>query len=52
MLGLVPSIVKSWRAGDCLAGLDWSALRCFSSTGEASSADDYHWLSSRVRGYR
>lgn len=52
VLGLVPSIVKAWRASDCMSGLDWSSLRCFSSTGEASSPDDYHWLSSRVAGYR
>ena len=34
MLGVVPSIVKAWRIGDCAAGLDWSAIRCFSSSGE------------------
>ena len=33
VLGLVPSIVKAWRASDCMRGLDWSRLRCFSSTG-------------------
>jgi hypothetical protein len=26
--------------------------RCFSSTGEASSPDDYHWLMALVPGYR
>jgi acyl-coenzyme A synthetase/AMP-(fatty) acid ligase len=73
-LGLVPSIVRSWRAAGLLGGEeedagdgggsksggatpprqlpDWSSLRCFSSTGEASSPDDYHWLASRVAGYR
>jgi acyl-coenzyme A synthetase/AMP-(fatty) acid ligase len=95
-LGLVPSIVRSWRAARGLLGPpgdggggggggggaaaggeegggegapaaapsssssspssfylpDWSALRCFSSTGEASAPDDYHWLASRARGYR
>lgn len=34
MLGVVPSIVKAWRVSDCTAGLDWSAIRCFSSSGE------------------
>jgi acetyl-CoA synthetase len=52
MLGVVPSIVRSWRAADAPAGLDWSQIRCFSSTGEASNAEDYQWLMSRVPGYR
>jgi len=52
MLGLVPSIVRTWRANDAPAGLDWSLIRCFSSTGEASNAEDYLWLMSRVPGYR
>lgn len=52
MLGVVPSIVRAWRATDAPAGLDWSQVRCFSSTGEASNAEDYHWLMSRVAGYR
>ena len=34
MLGVVPSIVRAWRASECLEGLDWSAVRCFSSSGE------------------
>jgi acyl-coenzyme A synthetase/AMP-(fatty) acid ligase len=52
VLGLVPSIVKAWRASGCMAGVDWRRLRCFSSTGEASAPEDYHWLASRVLGYR
>ena len=32
-------------------GLEWGALRCFSSTGEASSPEDYHWLVARG-GYK
>lgn len=52
VLGLVPSIVKAWRASDCMKGLDWSSLQCFSSSGEASAPEDYHWLASRVLGYR
>lgn len=34
-----------------LQGLNWDKLRCFSSTGEASSAEDYHWLSA-MAGYK
>lgn len=51
MLGLVPSIVSAWRAQDCVAGLDWSQIKVFSSTGECSNPDDMLWLMSRA-GYR
>ncbi len=49
MLGVVPSLVKAWRANDMTRDVDWSALRAFSSTGEASNADDYLWLMARAR---
>ena len=32
-------------------GLKWDKLRCFSSTGEASSPEDYHWLGA-LGGYK
>jgi acetyl-CoA synthetase len=48
MLGLVPSIVRSWRNGDVLEGIDWPTVRVLSSTGEASDADDYRWLMERT----
>jgi acetyl-CoA synthetase len=51
VLGLVPSIVKAWRSDDRMRGLDWSALKCFGSTGEASNAVDYLYLMS-LAGYR
>lgn len=51
MLGLVPSIVSAWRNQDCVAGLDWSQIKVFSSTGECSNPDDMLWLMSRA-GYR
>ena len=51
MLGVVPSIVRAWRARDATAGLSWASIRCFSSTGEASNPEDMHWLMSRA-GYR
>ena len=34
MLGLVPSIVREWRRSGCMEGVDWGALRSFSSSGE------------------
>jgi acetyl-CoA synthetase len=49
MLGVVPSLVKAWRTHDMTRALDWSRLRAFSSTGEASNADDYLWLMARAR---
>ena len=51
MLGVVPTLVKSWRAGRTLEGLNWSALRVFSSTGECSGAEDYFYLM-WVAGFR
>jgi acetyl-CoA synthetase len=51
MLGIVPSLVKSWRALNGFDGLCLDRLRAFSSTGEASAPDDYFWLMSQV-GYR
>ncbi|MDF1746442.1 MAG: AMP-binding protein, partial [Gimesia sp.] len=51
MLGLVPSIVSAWRSQDRVAGLDWSQIKVFSSTGECSNPEDMLWLMSRA-GYR
>ncbi len=49
MLGVVPSLVRAWRANGATEGLDWTAIRCFSSTGEASNRDDSLWLMARAR---
>ena len=51
MLGVIPSLVKTWRASECMRSLDWSRLRRFSSTGECSSADDMLYLMS-LAGYK
>ena len=45
MLGVVPTIVKSWRATRCLENFDWRAIQCYSSTGEASQPEDMLYLS-------
>ncbi len=45
MLGVVPAIVRHWRQSGSLQGVDWSSIRCFSSTGEASNELDMTWLS-------
>ncbi|KAH7560392.1 hypothetical protein JRO89_XS10G0009500 [Xanthoceras sorbifolium] len=47
VLGTVPSLVKAWKSTNCLDGLDWTKIRHFCSTGEASSVDDDLWLSSK-----
>ena len=44
MLGIVPSIVASWRESDALDPGGWQSVRVISSTGEASNPDDYRWL--------
>ena len=44
ILGVVPSLVSAWRASGCMEGLDWSAVRLFSSTGEPSNPDDMAYL--------
>ncbi|XP_009762075.1 hexanoyl-CoA synthase isoform X1 [Nicotiana sylvestris] len=44
MLGVVPSIVRTWKSTNCTAGYDWSAICRFASTGEASGVDESLWL--------
>ena len=51
MLGLVPSLVASWKSTGCMAGLDWSRIRAFSSTGECSNPEDMLFLMS-LAGYK
>ena len=51
MLGLVPSMVKRWLETGCMKGLDWSAIKVYSSTGESSNPQDYLWLMAKA-GYK
>mgnify|MGYP001374048747 CR=1 FL=1 len=44
MLGVVPSIVKSWKSSRNMESYNWNAIRCFSSTGEVSSPDEMNYL--------
>ncbi|KAK2972566.1 hypothetical protein RJ640_022417, partial [Escallonia rubra] len=48
ILGTVPSLVKAWKSSECMEGLDWTKIKSFGSTGEASNVDDDLWLSSRA----
>ena len=51
MLGVVPSIVRAWKNKDCMRGLDWGAIKAFSSTGECSNSEDMLFLMATA-GYR
>ncbi len=51
MLGVVPSLVRAWRAADAVGQSDWPRVRVLSSTGEPSNREDSVWLMSRT-GYR
>lgn len=51
MLGVVPSLVRSWKNTGCMKGLDWGTIKAFSSTGECSNSEDMLFLMS-LAGYR
>jgi acetyl-CoA synthetase len=51
VLGVVPSTVRAWQGSDCMSGLDWSRIRCFSSTGECSDPSSMLFLMS-LAGYK
>ena len=44
MLGVVPSIVRQWKITGCNENYDWSSIKCFSSTGEASNPEEMKYL--------
>ena len=43
-LGVVPTLVKTWRNSTCMETLDWSHIKLFSSTGECSNIEDMLYL--------
>lgn len=51
MLGVVPSLVKAWEFSNATKGSDWTKIKKFSSSGEASDPIAMHWLMSRA-GYK
>jgi len=51
MLGVVPSLVRTWKSTECMKGLDWRAIKAYSSTGECSNHEDMLFLMS-LAGYR
>lgn len=50
MLGVVPTLVASWRQSKCMEGLDWHLIKVFSSTGECSNPGDMQYLSELAGG--
>ena len=46
LLGVVPTLVSSWRETGCMEKLDWSEIKVFSSTGESSHPEDMLYLMS------
>ena len=51
MLGVVPTLVRAWKHTDCMHGLDWQAIRAFSSTGECSNPEEMLYLMA-LAGYK
>ncbi len=51
MLGVVPTLVRAWKNTGCMHGLDWCAIRAFSSTGECSNPEEMLHLMS-LAGYK
>jgi acetyl-CoA synthetase len=47
ILGVVPSLVKSWFLNSSLDDCNWDQIKLFSSTGEASDPEMMLWLMSR-----
>ncbi len=44
MLGIVPSIVRAWKSKGNMEKYNWSAIKCFSSTGESSNPEEMEYL--------
>ncbi len=49
MLGVIPSLVRTWRRLGIPDDDLWNSVRVLSSTGETSNREDYLWLMSRTR---
>ena len=46
LLGVVPTLVRAWKNSGCMQGLNWDAIRAFSSTGECSNPMEMLFLMS------
>ncbi len=50
ILGVIPSLVKSWHKHNYCAGADFSSIKLFTSTGEISNPDDMSYLMQHASG--
>lgn len=46
ILGVVPTLVRTWRTSGAMEGLDWSSIKLFTSTAERSNTEDMLYLMS------
>jgi acetyl-CoA synthetase len=46
ILGVIPTLVASWRQSHCMENLNWQNIKLFSSTGECSNPEDMLYLMS------
>ena len=44
MLGVIPSLVRSWKSTKNMEACNWRKIKCFSSTGECSNPEDMSYL--------
>lgn len=51
ILGVVPKLVRAWKAGRTMARIDWSRVRMFTSTAEPSTPEEMLYLMF-LAGYR
>ncbi len=51
MLGVVPTLVATWRQTHCMEKMDWQHIQRYSSTGECSNPEDMLYLMS-LAGYK
>jgi len=51
ILGVVPTLVASWRQSQCMEKFNWHAIKLFTSTGECSNPEDMLYLMS-LAGYK
>lgn len=49
VLGVIPTIVKSWMQTKEIENYDWRTIKCFSSTGECSHPDEIFYIMNMTR---
>lgn len=50
ILGVIPSLVASWRQSQCMETVDWHAIKIFTSTAECSNPTHMRYLSALAGG--